>query len=522
VNRVAEMAVSHPRRCWSLIFACALGAAATAAWFSYALDVRASQRQLEIASRRTALETMSLTLDGKLMGAISLLGLIDPEIKREALGKASPNNEPFLDRLHSLALAYGAQGVFVVGADGKVKSSWDDSGRSATGLDVAFRPYTKMAMRGRENVYAAISLTRDERALYFAAPIHASMERGGNINGLVAARTDMSKLDNLLINSGKLAMLLSPQGVVFASTRPEWQGWLSGKVSAQRLGDIRQLRQFATLFDGQSVNTLPFDIGKGSAWLGGRRYAMTTQPIYWNDPAGDWQLLMMDDLTPTLQPANWLPAALSAAFATLLFGILIVRLLRSRHAQQQSVMQLESLARAQEARAERKMQLAQVALHMQQASSSAAAVQAFLADCHLLFGAMQAVVYATAQGGTGSRLLLAGQFASHAPPASIAFGEGLLGQCALERLPRLVDSGEAAAPWAIRSALGGMPAAALVLAPVLLQQRLLGAIELALAERPDDERYAQLLAAIELLAINLEIDQRKLDPALGAMVATPA
>ena len=86
----------------------------------------------------------------------------------------------------------------MVGKDGFVKSSWDDSGKPSTGIDVRFRPYYQQAMAGRNNIYAAVSLARGDHALYFAAPVYAAMARSGDPVGVVVARTDMEKLERLL------------------------------------------------------------------------------------------------------------------------------------------------------------------------------------------------------------------------------------------------------------------------------------------------------------------------------------
>jgi len=103
----------------------------------------------------------------------------------------------------------------------------------------------------------------------------------------------------------------------------------------------------------------------------------------------------------------------------------------------------------------------------------------------------------------GDALALAASFAATDAPRRLAMGEGLLGQCALERQPRMVNAGDAGAAWRIRSGLGSAAPGALLLAPVQLQGRLLGAVELALLQAPDAAAYEQFLSALELLAINM-------------------
>ncbi|RZT03915.1 GAF domain-containing protein [Duganella sp. CF402] len=501
-----EVMVRHPRWGWTIAVTSAVFVGALAGLCSQAARELDRQDLLEDVLQRHAIEAMSLTLDGNLMGAISLLGLIEPVIKQESQGLAEPNSPAVQALLNSVAQSYHAQSVFVVNRDGVVSSSWDDSGKPSTGLQIGFRPYFQTAMRGSDNVYAAVSLSRDERTLYFSSPIFAGQLRTGAPVGAVVARTGMDRVDNLLAASGKTALLLSPQGVVFASTNREWQGQLSGPVTQQRIRDIRALRQFGRQFETRTPHSLPFTVGTGIARVDGVRSAMAAAPVAWNDPAGVWQLVLIEDLSKTVTIGTAVRDGLLAGIAALLLVRLLWRALAGKAAQRQASFQIEQMANEQAARAERKMQLAQAALRMQQADGPDALVRAFLSECHQLFGALQGVVYTAA--GDGAPLRLAGSFADARAPASLALGEGLLGQCALERQARVVDTAASAASWTIQSGLGESRPAALLLAPVLLQARLLGVVELALPQRPAAHVLEQFIAVAEVLAINMGFARR--------------
>jgi C4-dicarboxylate-specific signal transduction histidine kinase len=486
-------------RAWTLVAVLALAAALLAGSAQRASLERDRLELLNIDVQRDAIAAMSLTLDSNLMGAISLLGLIEPDIKKESVEPIAPNQPKIMALLESVARGQQIQGLFVVGRDGFVKSSWDDSGRPSTGIDVRFRPYYREAMAGRNNIYAAVSLARGDHALYFAAPVYAGMARTGAPVGVVVARTDMEKLDRLLKRSGQASILLSPQGVVFASSRTEWRGTASGALTPERLAEIRAVRQFGKLFEDKDPRPLPVSVAPGMAYSEGRRYAVASAAVDWHDPSGKWQLVVLEDLGQTVPPGSSLPGAALAAVVVALLGAAGLRAVRSQAAQLRAHRELEQVVREQEAKAERKMQLAQVALQMQQAHDRQARLNAFLDQCHLLFGAMQGTIYVA----EGSALALAASFASSDAPQRLALGEGLLGQCALELQPRVVDADGAGAAWRIRSGLGGAVPGALLLAPVQLQGRLLGAVELALLQAPDAAGYEQFLSALELLAINM-------------------
>jgi hypothetical protein len=502
--RFMEIVARRSRWAFAAALLCALAAAVLALARTRSLAEREQQQLLEVALQRHTVAAMSLTLDGNLMGAISLLGLISPGIKQESTGHAPPNLAPVSDLLGSVARAHAAQAVFVVDGEGTVASSWDDAGKPSTGLRVPFRPYFQMAMRGSDNVYAAVSLSRGERTLYFSAPVYAGLSRAGAPIGAVVARTGMDKVNRLLASVSGTALLLSPQGVVFASNAKNWLDRLAGPVTGQRVAAIRELRQFGETFESKAPQGLPFEIGNAITVIDGRRHAQASAPLNWNDPAGEWRLVLLQDLSSAAPLARLLRNAVLAAGATLLLCLLTLRLVRVRAAQRDAACQLEQVMREQAQRAERKMELAQAALRMQRADSAAAAVAVFLDECHRLFGVLQGVVY-TLDGEAGP-LRLAGAYAADAPPAAIALGEGLLGQCARERRQRLVDSGSA--PWQIRSGLGQSAPAVVLLTPVLLQARLLGVVELALPHALAAHVPEQCTALAELLAINLGMRRR--------------
>ncbi|WP_431477333.1 cache domain-containing protein [Massilia eburnea] len=301
---VIERIAKHPLRAWTVVILSAVAAA----WLAGA-GYRGKLEQdrlalLNIDVQRDAIAAMSLTLDSNLMGAISLLGLIEPDIKNES-AEAIRSSQPKISALlESIARSQQIQGLFVVGKDGFVKSSWDDSGKPSTGIDVRFRPYYQQAMAGRNNIYAAVSLARGDHALYFAAPVYAAMARSGDPVGVVVARTDMEKLERLLARSGQAAMLLSPQGVVFASSRHEWRGMLAGPVTPARVAEIRAVRQFGKLFEEQEPRPLPVSIAPGLVQGEGRQYAVASAAVDWHDPSGAWQLVVLEDLGQSVPPGS--------------------------------------------------------------------------------------------------------------------------------------------------------------------------------------------------------------------------
>ena len=509
MSGLSEFAVERPRI--SKVLAGVIAIAVALAAGKTASHLRDAERlsQLETVVKRRGIEMMAQTLDGGIMGAVILLGLADKDIKRDVHQEGPPNEPVVAEKLEILGRAVGAQGVFVVGEDGVVRSSWDSTGRSSTGVDVRFRPYFKMAIQGRESVYAAVSLARGDRALYFSAPVQPGNVRGGQASGALVAWTTLNAVDGLLKDPADIALLLSPQGVVFASSRPDWVGYLVGRAQPERLKAIRELKQFGNMFEGREPSVLPVNIDGGIHESGGHRFAVASAPVQWNDPSGDWQLVLMEDLSGRANWATsiWIGAA--TGLGLLLVLMLTLDILRKQHAQRIAAARLEAYAKAQEANAEQKSRLAAAGVRFQHATTLADLAGAFLSEGHSQLGALQGVVYAFKPGIEDVLYRIASYACASDLPPSLALGQGLLGECAVARSLRVIDAPEGGA-WEIRSGLGSGRPGALVLVPVMLQGVLLGVVELAFLDRPSESRLDLLKALTDLFAINMEIQRRNL------------
>lgn len=504
MNALARFVVERSLLAWglSILFAILIGILTS----QQMRDMREEERlvQLQTETERRGIEIMSQTLNGNLMGAIAVLGLIDPNIKQEALGKLPANNPQVLPTLESIGRSYDADGVFLVAENGIIASSWDNAGKPSTKLNVKFRPYYQMAMQGMDNIYAAVSLARGDRSLYFSAPVFSETTNGTQAIGAVVARTNLKKVDNLLRDKADIALLLSPQGVVFASSRGEWVGHLAGQPTAERLKAIRDLKQFGNMFENKAPTVLSMPVDSGRYRFEGSRIAVAIAKVQWNDPFGDWTLVMVEDLDRSIAAHEHTGIASIAALATMLFGILIFNMLRGQYRQAQAAEQLAIFAQQQEASAAGKTQIAAATVRLQRAGNATELARIFLNECHELFGSLQGVVYFHED----ETLQLAGSYAcSELPPARLAFGEGLLGQCAEERRGQTIAV-NAEGFATIRSGLGETRPDCVLLAPVVMNDKLLGVVEVALLHALDQTRRAVFEELVGLLAMNIEIVRR--------------
>lgn len=459
---------------------------------------------LQTEAERTSVEIMAKTLNVNLMGAIELLGLIDPQIKQEASSGLIAKDAHVLSTLTTLANFFGAQGALIVSKDGIVMSNWDRKNTPATGFDVRFRPYYKIAMQGQSNVYAAVSMTNADRSLYFTSPVYSEPTKASTSIGAVVALTDVSHIDTLLRSRFDIALLLSPQGLVFASSRADWIGMMAEKVATQRLAEIRALKQFGTMFADKDPSVLPISTRSGLQTIASAHFAVAEAPIKWNDPYGDWKLLVYEDLT---RATTWQPSLLKAGGAgliCLLLGWMWLRILRGRYIQMQSNLQLRAYAEQQAARVAYRAQVALAAEHLQRCPSMAELAQIFLRSARETLGAVQGVLYVVDDLDPNLLRLAGAAACADAPSATLMLGEGLLGQCALARTP-LVIATPPAGIWTVRSGLGDTQPAALLMTPLIVQDALVGALELAVLAIPDDDANSKFAELAALLANNLEI-----------------
>lgn len=501
MNLVAAFVNNRTGVAWAFAAAAALAGALLVGLFVRDRGEADRLARLRIEASQKAVEIVSQTLNGDVMGSLALLATIDDDLRRDALGLQPPNEARIFSRLEIVAGLYGAQGVFVVGRNGLVASSWDSSGRPSTGIDVGFRPYYRVARQGRANIYAAVSLARGDRALYFATPIFME-DRGSEAVGAVVARTDLGRIVALLKSRADSALLLSPQGVVFAGSRAEWVGMLSGVVTPERVGAIREQKQFGALFDKSQPTSLPFDVNDGVVTLDGRRHALATAEVTWNDPNGAWTLVLLEDLSRTVPNWQWLSAALAAGAATFVMAALILRLLVARHLRDLDRRRIEDYAAAQEASARRSNQRAEVALTLQGAKTVSDIASTFLAEAHRIFGAQQGCMYVSDEDGVmrlGATYAMAGSVSEVVRP-----GDGLLGQCLAENRSRLLTLADTQ-PWAIRSGLGEASPTAVLISPLTLDEKQLGLIEIGLPAVPDSEQQALFAELASLTAFNIAI-----------------
>jgi PAS domain S-box-containing protein len=135
---------------------------------------------------------------------------------------------------------------YLLNADGRViASSNRNESASFVGKNYGFRPYFKNAMAGRPWVYLARGVTSLKRGVYYS---HGVIDgTGGRVAGAVVIKDSVEGIETSFgeIPEGT-AVLMDPNGLVFAASRPEWVMQLLWKPSADLLDELAASRQYGS------------------------------------------------------------------------------------------------------------------------------------------------------------------------------------------------------------------------------------------------------------------------------------
>lgn len=148
-----------------------------------------------------------------------------------------------------------------------------------------------------------------------------------------------------------------------------------------------------------------------------------------------------------------------------------------------------------------------VSRELRQAASFTDLGEKLMAGLMPLLGAAQGAFFIVTEKRQTLKMIATYGIDRHAELAIIAFGEGLVGQCASDgRLRVISDPPEGYVR--IRSGLGEAAAKAILLAPVMRAERSLAVIELASLRSFSDDERAVLDGLLPIVAMNLEIIER--------------
>lgn len=248
------------------------------------------------------------------MGAMVLLGRVSPRVFALAVNGPSSVARPESNALLMRLLAeFGLSELFVLDRQGTVVAYLGRPGRrhaqeSVVGSNLSFRPYFVQAMRGQPNTYVAMGNRNGERGFFMAAPIAPDVSTPPV--GVVVAKIDFREVDAVLADENTPLVVISPEGVVFASNQADWLFRVDPRSDRQRmLASTRAPLAF--------VHHAPEPLAISSrGYLQDhlRQGQQVSVALNWGDPSGRW---VLSGFVRTFT-ASSLGVSLFAAIATFL------------------------------------------------------------------------------------------------------------------------------------------------------------------------------------------------------------
>ena len=218
------------------------------------------------------LDIQTISSRSPVMGACVLMGLVSDSIKQRLDGLIPANDPRLQQEFVSVLQEYHADIAVVEDTTGLVVGYLNNnSAYSSLGVNVSYRPYWQQAIKGIANVYPAIGVADELRGLYIAAPVRRTMSNQSPVIGVYTVRVSATLLDEKLKTQTSPVLLVSPDGVVFASNRPEWILKLAAPITEQQRQQLIAGKQFKNLFRDSVPALLPFTLNKKSITFEGKQ-----------------------------------------------------------------------------------------------------------------------------------------------------------------------------------------------------------------------------------------------------------
>jgi hypothetical protein len=284
-------------------------------------------------------------------------------------------------------------------------------------------------------------------------------------------------------------------------------GRISGRLSEADKATLTRQRQFGNLFDGKGPAQLPLSVVPGLQRFNGKEYLTTAASVPWKDPMGNWTFVLLKEKGQTDDIAKQFFVGAVAGAISFIFLSVCFNLLRNGRAKELVDRELRLFAEQQSIISERKTRVTDGALAMSRARDQRELAGLFLSECHKLIGVTHGVIYVADKYDSNCLRFAAGFGCGSDVAQEINIGEGLLGQCAIDRKVLIFDvgsisSGEASdterlmIDWKIGSSLGSSLPRSVIIAPILAYDDLVGVIEISSInrlEKSDVELFQDLL-----------------------------
>jgi len=232
-----------------------------------------------------------------------------PMIQEWQVSPKLVNDHDILIVLNTIKYMLNANNVYIMNIEGKVMVCTPPCNYALTGQNLNFRPYFQESIKGNECVYPAISVTDQERGLYFSYPVYSNGK--GKPVGVVVITLALDRFDKVLQNytNGIVAGIISPEGIIFSSTEKSWLFKSTEPLTAQERENLRATRQFAD----EPLEQLGISISDSRVKYNNASYLLVKDDI----AIPGWQMFALRKTTD-LHPV---PPFLMSGILLIIFGI---------------------------------------------------------------------------------------------------------------------------------------------------------------------------------------------------------
>lgn len=251
-------------------------------------------------SHSSATENARRTIDRNLeMIASSLEGYIHnhqksvammaglPAIQQIVSDSSASSRDESIDILNRACNSLAASLCYILDQNGNtILDNTNTSAATLVGRNYAFRPYFTLARDYGHGVYMAVGVTTRKRGIYLSHQIRSPQ---GDSSGVLVIKLQPDILEQgFQADNNGHALLIDPNGVIFASTQPDWTLQTLWDVPEPTLQKLVNSRQFGE----QPLSSLGFTEKDENTVTGPEEqaYMRSSLPINFLD---NWQLVYL-------------------------------------------------------------------------------------------------------------------------------------------------------------------------------------------------------------------------------------
>ncbi|WP_182085413.1 ATP-binding protein [Aureimonas sp. ME7] len=165
----------------------------------------------------------------------------DPDIRSVLADPTPPRVDHVNARLEQLRATTGATVLYLLDTTGlTIAASNYDEPTSFVGSDYGFRPYFREAMERGEGAQYALGTVSQRPGLYLTRRVDA----GGRPLGVVVLKVELGGVEGDWVTSGNTVFVSDEEGIILATSRPDWRYRTLGPVRPDRIASIRDSLQF--------------------------------------------------------------------------------------------------------------------------------------------------------------------------------------------------------------------------------------------------------------------------------------